>query len=263
MSSLTIGVAQTVPLAGEVEKNLAEHLRLISVAAGHGADLVVFPELSLTGYELGLAERCAFSETDLRLAPLADAARTSGAVLVVGAPVRLGPKLHIGAFILQPDGARFLYTKRHLGAFGPGAACDGTPPPPEASVFQAGERDPLFAVGAERAAVAICADTGRPSHVQQASSRAATIYVASMFVIPSELDQDAARLQRYARDHRLVVAMSNFGGATGGLAAGGQSAIWSADGVLRARLPGEGAGVALATREGESWRSVVIPLAKA
>lgn len=262
MSSLTIGVAQTVPIAGDVERNLAEHLRLIDVAADHGAHLVVFPELSLTGYELGLAEHRAFSETDGRLAPLADAARVTGAVLVVGAPVRVGTKLHIGAIIFQPNGTRLLYTKRHLGAFGPRAARDGTPPPPESTVFEAGDRDPLFDVGDDIAAVAICADTGRLSHVQHASSRAATVYVASMFVIPSELDEDAARLQGYARDQKLVVAMSNFGGATGGLLAGGQSAIWSADGVLRARLPAGGAGVALATRQGDAWRSAVVTLAK-
>ena len=65
-----------------------------------------------------------FSEDDPRLNPLLDLACSSGMILVAGAPVRVGPLLHIGAFVLGPDRTTRLYTKRRLGAFPPGAACD-------------------------------------------------------------------------------------------------------------------------------------------
>lgn len=47
--------AQCVVRAGDVEANLAMHLDFMQRAGELGATLVVFPELSLTGYEPALA----------------------------------------------------------------------------------------------------------------------------------------------------------------------------------------------------------------
>ena len=49
---LTIALAQINTRLGDVKANLEKHLRLIATARGDGADLLVFPELSLTGYAL-------------------------------------------------------------------------------------------------------------------------------------------------------------------------------------------------------------------
>src|SRR5262245_43477256 len=101
--SRSVAIAQTCPVKGDVPANLEEHVRLARVAATEGAQVLVFPELSLTGYELGLAVMLAFAEDDPRLSPLRDAASSHSITLIVGAPVRIGPRLHIGAFILLPD----------------------------------------------------------------------------------------------------------------------------------------------------------------
>jgi predicted amidohydrolase len=256
----SLAVAQSCPARGDVPANLAEHLRLVAVAAAEGAGLVVFPELSLTGYELGLAGELAFSEADARLAPLVDAAASARASLVVGAPVRLGEQLHIGAFVLRPDGRIALYTKHRLGAFSTGAAVDGTVPPPESSVFAPGERNAPVAFGGGAAAVAICADIGDPAHVRRAAGSGARAYLASMFVIPSEFEGDAARLAGYAVEHAMVVGLANYGSPTGGLQAAGRSSIWSESGELLARLDPSGPGVAVATATGNGWRAKTIML---
>ena len=49
---LNLALAQINTVLGNVEKNLQKHLALIEQARQQGADLVVFPELSLTGYVL-------------------------------------------------------------------------------------------------------------------------------------------------------------------------------------------------------------------
>ena len=49
---LTIGLAQFSPALGKVPANLQTHLDTIEQAAGQGVDLLLFPELSLTGYNL-------------------------------------------------------------------------------------------------------------------------------------------------------------------------------------------------------------------
>ncbi len=69
--------------------NVQTHLRLVYAAAKQAAQVLVFPELSLTGYELDLVAGLAFAESDSRLGPLLDAAVETEMTLVVGAPVRL------------------------------------------------------------------------------------------------------------------------------------------------------------------------------
>lgn len=63
---MRIAVAQTRPVAGDVERNIAGHLRLIDLAASLRSELVVFPELSITGYEPALAANLATSQHDPR-----------------------------------------------------------------------------------------------------------------------------------------------------------------------------------------------------
>lgn len=133
----SISVAQTCPFKGDVDANMGEHLRLVDLAASEGAHVILFPELSLTGYEVELAGHLAFSAHDSRLVPLIDKAASRSVTIIVGAPVRLGDRLHIGAFVLGPDGGVALYTKHRLGAFGESARCDGSLPPAEATVFRA------------------------------------------------------------------------------------------------------------------------------
>jgi NAD+ synthase (glutamine-hydrolysing) len=49
---LNLALAQTNAILGNVPQNLEKHLKLIKDAHANGADLLVFPELSLTGYVL-------------------------------------------------------------------------------------------------------------------------------------------------------------------------------------------------------------------
>lgn len=231
------------------------------MASREQAQVVVFPELSLTGYELDLASDLAFSEKDPRLAALVEAASSCSVTLIVGAPVRIGsrrPKLQIGAFIVSPDGTVGLYTKHRLGAFSPDASCDGTVPPAEATFFHPGRRQPLVRFGGNTAAVAVCADTGQPSHPRAAAKRGATAYLASMFVIPSEYERESAILRSHAVRHSMKVAFANFGGPSGGLASAGRSAIWSERGEPLAQLERSGAGVAIAAEGETGWSGKAI-----
>lgn len=50
---LRVGLAQIAPALGDVAGNLQHHLATAARAAAQGIDLLIFPELSLTGYALG------------------------------------------------------------------------------------------------------------------------------------------------------------------------------------------------------------------
>lgn len=68
---MRVALAQTDCLLGDVEKNLRTAEGLVTEAAGNGADLVVFPELALHGYALGLLDDdVSLAAADPRLARL-------------------------------------------------------------------------------------------------------------------------------------------------------------------------------------------------
>lgn len=50
--NLKVGLAQITPRLGDMRANLDLHLRTIEEAADQGVELLIFPELSLTGYRL-------------------------------------------------------------------------------------------------------------------------------------------------------------------------------------------------------------------
>lgn len=78
---MRVALAQTDCVLGEVDENLAEARDQIGQAAAQGADLVVFPELSLHGYHLGgLAQDTSVEATDRRLLELS----TAGPDVIVG-----------------------------------------------------------------------------------------------------------------------------------------------------------------------------------
>lgn len=70
---MRVALAQTDCRLGDVEANLAESERLIKEAASHQVDLVVFPELNLTGYNLGqVADDVTMRVDDARLVALSE-----------------------------------------------------------------------------------------------------------------------------------------------------------------------------------------------
>lgn len=236
---------------------MREHVQLARLAAQAGARVVAFPELSLIGYELDLGQALAFSERDGRLDPLRDVATSLGVTLIAGAPVRLDGELYIGAFILTPDQRINIYTKHHLGAFRTQDSPDGRVPPPESSVFVAGDRNPLVSWDGHTGAIAVCADGRYPAHAERAAKQGASTYFSCQFGIPEHVGYKLHKLKCAAVAHRLTIVFANYGASTGQLPPGGRSGIWSEQGECLVELGLTGAGVAIAieAEDGESWHT--------
>ncbi len=114
MPSFTIAAAQPSSVKGDIVANVQIHTDFVRIAAEHDVDVIVFPELSLTGYEPELAGDLILAPEDKRLHRLHELSRRLDLTIIAGAPVESGSeKPHIGTLIFSP-GQSFIYAKKHL-----------------------------------------------------------------------------------------------------------------------------------------------------
>ena len=163
---LIVAVAQPPGVAHDVAANARAHAAAIRRA---GARVVVFPELSLTGYELDAAP---VDPADPRLAPITAACAGTGTVALAGAPVAGGVGAAGGPAdtyiaVLAFDGAQVTvaYRKMWLGQ-------------EEAERFSPGPEPRLITVGGWRLGLAVCKDTGVPRHAADTAALGIDAYLA-------------------------------------------------------------------------------------
>ncbi|GAA3210751.1 carbon-nitrogen hydrolase family protein [Dactylosporangium siamense] len=216
--TLTVAVAQPVAVAHDVAANAAAHALMVR---GAGARVVVFPELSLTGYEL---------DADLvptdhpGLAPLVEACRETGTLALAGAPVD-GPNIAILAVDGRTGRVGVAYRKVYLGGS-------------EQVRFRPGPDGPaVVVVDGWRLGLAACKDTSIPAHQADTLALGVDAYVAGLCMFDHESDEQDARGQRIALEHGVFVAFASFAGSTGDGydRCAGHSAIWGPDGAVLAR----------------------------
>ena len=230
MESLTIAVAQPETVAHAVAGNAERHGALVRRA---GARLVVFPELSLTGYHFGAA---AIDPADPRLEPLVDAAVDTGSVVLAGAVVATASgRRSIGVLRFDHGRPTVVYRKQCLGAA-------------ETSHFVAGDRPAAVEVDGWRIGLAVCRDTGIAAHAEATVALGVDLYAAGVLEHRTDGGVTAARAEAIAVRHSIWVAMASYAGAAdeGYHQAAGGSGVWAPDGSCRV-VAGEGPGEVVGT----------------
>ena len=111
---MRICAAQLRPTAGNIEANVRQHLRLLGLAVSHDAHLILFPELSLTGYEPKLAMQLATNQDDRRLDAFQRTADSKSLSIAVGIPTVAEAGIRISIVVFQPGSARVTYSKQQL-----------------------------------------------------------------------------------------------------------------------------------------------------
>lgn len=245
---ICIAAAQSPSIAGDIDANVRTHLRFIEAAQAQGVELLLFPELSLCGYELPLLRDCQLTPDDGRLAPLRNAAIAAGMRIIVGAPLADDSDALpcIAAFSFLPDGTSTIYRKQYLH---PGEELYARPGAMGAHCQE---------LGGQRYAQAICADATHYQHAADAAADGASIYLAGVLISEAGYANDAAKLQRYASDFGMGVLMANHAAPSGGYAAAGRSAWWTAGGVLSAEVTGPGSALLVVNSAGNAH--VVAPI---
>lgn len=227
---MKICIAQTHPIKGDIKKNIEAHKRLISLAILNNADIIVFPELSLTGFEPELAKQLATTKDDERFVELQEISNTQGIIICVGVPIKSNQGILISMLIFQPNKPIEIYSKQHLHN-------------DEFTVFAAGNHSFFLEKETTKIAFAICYETSIKQHAEYAHNKNATVYMASVLNSTKSIDADIERLSKIASGHKMTVFMSNYVGISGGYKCAGKSSIWNNKGEIIAQLNSETEGI--------------------
>ncbi|CAN7335869.1 NAD(+) synthase [Brevundimonas sp. LjRoot202] len=100
-----VRVAAATPVVHTADPvaNADEHIALIKQAAEQGVDLVVFPELSVSGYAIDdlLIQDTLLEEVERQIDRICQATKETGVIAVVGAPVRHEERLYNTAVVMS------------------------------------------------------------------------------------------------------------------------------------------------------------------
>lgn len=245
---MILAAAQTKPTREDIDANLLDHYRLIELAAQNGAQLISFPEMSITGYERENASQLAFKKDDTRLDKLKKLAVDNNIIIIAGAPIQIESEIFIGEFVISPDNSVQIYTKQFLH--------EG-----EGDFFQSSfDYNPMIDIENKKISFAICADIDNPLHPENACKRETDIYIASIFFSPNGIPNAYRDLQSYAQKHKMNVLMSNFSGESWGSLSAGQSAFWNNKGELIGQMNDSDSGLLLVENQNDNWKSKIIKI---
>ncbi len=230
LAPLTLALAQVNPTVGDIEGNARLVREQIARARDAGAELVLLPELALTGYP---PEDLLLKEHFLQAAQeaLADvAAEAQGIVAIVGFPERAGDVYNALA-VLAGGAVHAIYRKTRLPNYG---VFD------EQRYFQAGDEAVVLDLGSARIGLTVCEDIWMPGHPAAEEALAgATLIVnasASPYFAGKGRQREQMLVQR-ARDNLCAIAFCNCVGGQDELVFDGHSVVIDHEGTVLARAP--------------------------
>lgn len=216
---MRIALVQLEPVAGDINRNLTRHLGLIEKAIAADSDLVMFPELSLTGYEPTLAKNLAIDVNDSRFDTVQRISDDSNVAVGFGVPTKYGDDVRISVLLFRPEHSRQVFSKAYLH-------------PDEEPYFVCGPRPAdLLIADDERVALAICFELSVEEHVEYAAEHGATVYLASVAKTSEGVVDARKRLSAIAHRYSMTTLMVNAVGMADGVMCAGTSSVWNRSGV--------------------------------
>jgi NAD+ synthase (glutamine-hydrolysing) len=231
MSAMRIALAQINPVVGDLAGNRDLILARIDEAKSADADLIVFPELAVTGYPPeDLLLRPGFVRAAERTTEeIARAAR--GAVVVVGTP-KFDRDLYNAAAVCAGGEVKAIVKKRFLPNYG---VFD------EFRYFAPGDEIVLFEHGRTLIGVTICEDMWQPGPPATDLALAGAELLVNISASPFHLLRDREREEMFrtrARDNSTYIAFCNTVGGQDELIFDGHSLVIDDEGTVLARAPG-------------------------
>ncbi|MCB0720893.1 MAG: carbon-nitrogen hydrolase family protein [Ignavibacteriae bacterium] len=227
---MRICAAQTLPVRGDMQQNINDHLSFIKKALEHRARLIVFPELSLTGYEPSLAGELATSPEDKRLDVFQNASDEGDITVCVGVPTGANDGVRISMVIFSPGLDRRLYSKQYLHS-------------DELPYFTEGNEQLVFPLEDNHITPAICYESLLPEHSEKANELGSGIYLTSVVKNKNGVEKVFTHYPGIAKKYSMDVIMSNSVGPCEIFDSYGASSAWNKEGKLCGEMDNSNPGI--------------------
>jgi NAD+ synthase (glutamine-hydrolysing) len=227
---LRVALAQINPTVGDIDGNAAKIAERIAEARDQGAALVVFPELTLSGYppEDLLLKTSFLDRVSGTLAELA--AQTRGIVALVGFP-ESAEDVYNSAAVLADGEVAAVYRKMYLPNYG---VFD------EQRYFQSGAEAGVFELNGIPIGITICEDIWEPGPPAMTEALAGAQVIVNLSASPYRVGYGHGRermLIQRAVDNLAAVVFVNTVGGQDELVFDGHSVAVDQDGRILARCP--------------------------
>jgi NAD+ synthase (glutamine-hydrolysing) len=228
---MRLALAQINTVVGDLDGNRALILGRLEEARAAGADLVLLPELAVTGYppEDLLLRPGFIKAADRTLQQVA--AQSTGIVALVGVPHFAGD-LYNACAVCADGEVKAVYRKRFLPNYG---VFD------EERYFASGHDLVMLRLGEELVGVTICEDMWQPGPPATDLALAGAQLLVNVSASPFHVGKDREREEMFAlraRDTSSFVAFVNAVGGQDELIFDGHSVVLDDEGEVLARAPG-------------------------
>lgn len=220
---MKVCVAQTKPVTVNIFQNIENHKAFVNNASTNGADIIIFPELSLTGYEPSLAKELAVDPKTSQLDIFQEISDVKKIIIGAGIPTISERGICISMILFQPGQERLVYSKKYLHS-------------DEEPFFVKGENIPFLQVKGSKVAIAVCYEISVQQHANDAFKERPDVYVASVAKFKNGIDKAVSRLSEIASMYSTPVLMSNCIGISDGLECAGKTSVLNSKGALTEQL---------------------------
>lgn len=238
---MKVCVAQTNAVT-DIAQNIAVHKKLTELAAGNGAEIIIFPELSITGYEPKMAEDLATTPNDKRFDVFQRLSDENNLTIGIGVPLRTADGITISLLIFQPELPRATYHKKYIH--------------PDEEPYFVSQENTIGLLGADRdVALAICYEISVPAHAEDAHDAGAKVYIASVAKSGAKINFSLERMAEIAGKYSMAVLMSDCVGYLNNTEFAGKSSAWNSKGQLVGQLDDRSEGILIYDSKTEESKS--------
>jgi predicted amidohydrolase/GNAT superfamily N-acetyltransferase len=227
---MKICIAQTKSDKGDVQRNIENHLEFVERAIKLKADLIIFPELSITNYEPDLAKELATNIENDIFSPFQEISSTNEITIGIGIPTKATDGINISMLIFQPNKERVVYSKQMLHS-------------DELPYFVCGKSQTFLTINGIKIAIGICYETLQRKHFLNAKNQGTDIYIASVAKPKGGIEKAYKHFPQIANEFNTPILMSNCVGHCDNFMSVGESAIWNKKGELVEQLDANNQGL--------------------
>lgn len=226
-AQLHLALWQCAPLPRNIAGNLLRLDTAAKEAAQSGADILVCPEMFITGYNIGASQVQALAQAvDGAFAnAVAEIAKRHAIAIVYGYPERDGGEVFNAVQCIAADGTRLLnYRKTHM--FGE----------LDRSQFAAAKaHDTLFDFHGWKVGLLICYDLEFPENMRRLALAGADMVLVPTANMPDYDFVATTMVPVRAYENQVFVAYANYVGAEGDVQYGGLSSVAAPNGQVLAK----------------------------